>query len=99
MSVLLECQPGNEIVCIEPFHASPDGEGFSWQTCRAFQVGERVRFLGSRLDAHFKDRPNGWQVLFEAADGKRYASAQTYFVTDECWDGIEQHCFRSLARA
>ena len=91
MSVILECQPGNEIVCIAAFHASPEGEEFSWNTSRHFQVGERMRYLGSTQHPHFRDRPNGWLVRFEAEDGKHYAAIQTYFVTEECWQGLEKH--------
>jgi hypothetical protein len=28
-------------------------------------------------------------VLFDAADGKRYAATQRYFVTEECWQGLK----------
>jgi hypothetical protein len=89
MSVMLECQPGDEFVCIQEFHASPEGEGFSWDTSRQFRVGERLCYVGFRQDPNLKDHPSGWLVVFEAADGKRYAGTQTYFVTEECWQGIE----------
>ena len=46
MSVILECQPGDEFVCMEDFHASPEGEAFSWDTSRNFHVGERLRYVG-----------------------------------------------------
>ena len=59
---------------------------------------ERLLYVGSRQDAHFKDRPNGWQVVFQAADGKHYAATQTYFVTEECWRGIEQYFCQAAAR-
>jgi hypothetical protein len=36
-----------------------------------------------------KDSPAGWVVLCDAADGKQYAATQTYFVTEECWDGLK----------
>ena len=98
MSVILECQPGDEIVCIQAFNASPDGEGFAWSTSRQFAVAERVRFVGARQDAHLKDRPNGWSVLVETSDQKRYAATQTYFVTAECWQGIKNHFARRLLR-
>ena len=99
MSVILECRPGDELVCLAEFDASPDGQRFSWQTSRKFHIGERLRFVGSRQDAHFKDRPNGWQVVFETTDGKHYAATQTYFVTEECWRGIEQHFCQAGAKA
>ena len=97
MSVILECQPGDEFVCLAEFHASPDGQGFSWETSRKFPIGERIRYIGSRQDAHFGDRPNGWQVVFEAADGKRYAATQTYFATEEDWRRIEQYFCQAAA--
>ena len=99
MSVLLECQPGDEIVCIMGFHAAPAGEPFSWAIGREFHVGDRLRLVGSNLDPHFKDRPNGWQVIFETDDGVQFAATQTYFVTDECWLGIEKHFSQVNQRA
>jgi hypothetical protein len=90
MSVILECQPGNEIICIEAFHASPEGEAFSWDTSHHFQAGDRVRYLGSLRDAHYGEQTNGWLVRFETPDGRRYAATQTYFVTEECWLGLEK---------
>jgi len=89
MSVILECQPGDALVCIQAFHASPEGAAFSWTTSCHFHVGQRLRYLGSAQDAHFGDRPNGWLVRFEAGDGRCYAATQTYFVTNECWQGLE----------
>jgi hypothetical protein len=96
MSVILESQVGDEIVCIEEFHASPDGNPFSWDTSSQFRVGERLRYQGSRLDPHFKELPNGWLVVFKASDGKLYAATQTYFVTLECWKGIKKQFARRL---
>jgi len=87
----LECRPGDEIVCIDEFHASPDGEGFSWATSHKFAVGERLRYVDARQDPYFKDRPNGWHVAFETMGGKRFSGTQSYFVTEECWQRIEQH--------
>lgn len=98
MSVILECQAGDECVCIEPFHASPEGEGFSWDTSRHFRVGERLHYLGCKQDPRLADRPNEWMVVFEAADGKRYAATQTYFVTEECWQRIKKVLARRLLR-
>jgi len=96
MSVILECQPGDEFVCIQEFHASPDGEGFSWDTSRQFHVGDRLQYRGCRQGAHFKDRSNGWQILFETSDGKSYAATQTYFVTCECWRAVKKYFARRL---
>ena len=98
MSVILECQPGDEVVCIEEFHASPEGESFAWDTSRHFHVGERLRYVSSRQDPRHQDRPNGWLVIFEAVDNKRYAATQTYFVTDECWQRIKRYFARRLLR-
>ena len=97
MSVSLECLPGDEFVCLAEFHGSPDGEPFSWDTSRKFRVGERLRFVAARQHRNLKGQPGGWQVVFDAADGKRYAATQTYFVTPDCWVGIERH-FRSRLR-
>src|SRR5262245_38019569 len=99
MSVILECQPGEEIVCILDFHASPQGENFSWDTSRTFHVGERVRYAGAQQHAHYKDRANGLLCVFETPDGKRYAATQSYFVTDECWRGLEQYFCRTAMQA
>src|SRR5271169_3608650 len=57
MSVIQETPAGDEIVIIQEFNASPDGEGFSWATSRRFRVGERVRFVSFRQDPHYKDHP------------------------------------------
>jgi hypothetical protein len=98
MSVILECRPGDRFYCLQAFHASPDGEGFSWDTARAFRVGERLRYVGHRQSANYKNRPNSWLVVFEAADGKRYAATQTYFVTGETWEGLKKHFGRQRRR-
>lgn len=90
MSMILECRSGDEIVCIDAFHASPEGESFSWDTSRRFQIGERLRYIGSTQQPHFRDQPNAWLVRFDTVDGKCYAAAQTYFVTEECWQGLEK---------
>jgi hypothetical protein len=99
MSVLQEAQPDDEIVIIQQFNTSPDGEGFSWQTSRRFGVGEQVRFVHFRQDAHYKDHPGlGWTVVFDTADGKRYAATQTYFVTEEWWQNLKRFFARRLMR-
>jgi hypothetical protein len=99
MSVILECKPGDTFVCIESFHATPDGQPFSWDACRTFRVGEKLTFLGFRRDHDLKDHPSGWLVSFEAGDRKRYAATQTYFVTDDCWRAIAGHFHRQRPRA
>jgi hypothetical protein len=98
VSVILEAQSGDEIICIQEFSAAPHGEPFSWQASRTFRVGERVRFAGSYQDDHFKDQATGWMVLFDALDGKRYQATQTYFVTEECWRGLKRFFARRLLR-
>ena len=98
MSVIVEAAAGDELVCIEAFSASPQGESFSWDTSRTFRVGERVRYAGFYQDQHFQDRPVGWMVTFDATDGKRYAATQTYFVTEECWRGLKKFFARRLLR-
>src|SRR3954452_1496430 len=97
MSVILESRPGDELICIEEFSASPDGEGFSWDTSRTFRVGERVSYAGFRQDANRRDSPVCWMVIYEA-DGKRYAATQTYFVTEECWQGLKRFFARRVLR-
>ena len=94
MSVLIECQPGDTFFCLQEFHASPDGEGFSWDTCRRFRVGEKLRFVFGREKDDTLKRPTNWHVVFDAADRKRYAATQTYFVTAECWERLKGHFTR-----
>lgn len=98
MSPILEAQPGDEIVCIAEFSASPHGEGFSWETSRTFRVGERSRYASYYRDEHFKDHPSGWRVLIDAADGKRYSATQSYFVTIDGWRGLKRFFARRLLR-
>ena len=98
MSVIVDCQPGDRFYCIGEFHASPDGQGFSWQTSRKFRVGDRFRYLGFRQNANSKDRPTGWFVVFEAGNGKRYAATQTYFVTEDEWECIKKYFVRRAVR-
>jgi len=99
MSVILESLPGDEIICIGEFLASPHGQSFSWETSRKFQIGERVRFAAWYEDKHAPDNPVCWMVLFDAADGKRYAATQTYFVLPECWEGLRKHFARQQRKA
>jgi hypothetical protein len=97
MSVIVESQAGDELIVIEAFHASPEGEGFSWETSRHFRIGERVCYLGFLQDQYYKDLPGlGWMVRFEAADSKQYVAAQSYFVTEECWQGLKKFFARRL---
>ena len=96
MNVILESQPGDELICIQGFSASSEGENFSWDTCRNFQIGERVRYVSYRQNSNLQDTPNGWMVIFDAADGKQYAASQTYWVTDECWQGLKSFFAKRL---
>ncbi len=43
-----------------------------------------------------KDHPDGWLVVFEAKDRKRYAATQTYFVTTDGWQGIMDQIARQI---
>ncbi|HYT95555.1 MAG TPA: hypothetical protein VEL76_42945 [Gemmataceae bacterium] len=96
MSVILESQPGDKLVCVEAFSASPKGAPFSWATSRTFKIGERVRYVSHYRDEHHKDHPTGWMVVVLAADGKEYAATQTYFLTREAWGNLEGHFLRKL---
>jgi hypothetical protein len=99
MSVIQEAQAGDELVTIEEFNASPHGESFSWETSRRFRIGERVRYVSFFQDQHFMNHPGlGWMVVFSAADGKRYAAMQTYFVTADCWEGLKRFFAKRLLR-
>lgn len=98
MSPILEAQLGDEIVCIGEFSASPQGQGFSWETSRTFRIGERMLYAGSYRDDQLRDHPAGWMVLFDAPDGKRYSATQTYFVTRDCWRGLKRFFARRLLK-
>src|SRR5438094_528323 len=96
MNVILESQQGDELICIQEFLATPEGIPFSSQRSHTFRLGERVRYVSFRQTEPLKDSPAGWQVLFEASDGERYAATQTYFVTEECWQGLKKFFARRL---
>src|SRR4051812_10497996 len=98
MSAILDSQAGDELICIESFSASPEGTPFSWETSRTFRIGERVLYVDFFRDQHFQDHPSGWMIRFDAADGRRYAATQTYFVTEECWKGLKGFFARRLLR-
>src|SRR5438093_12843283 len=99
MSVALECLKGDPFYCLERFYGCPQGEPFSWKRSRHFKVGERLCFASAYLDEHFKEHPTGWMIVFDAADGKRYAATQIYFVTEECWEGLKKHFARKGRKA
>jgi hypothetical protein len=99
MSVIQETQAGDEIVIIQEFTASPEEEGISWDTSRKFKVDERIRLVRFFQDQYAQDLPGlGWTVVFDAADGKRYAATQTHFVTEECWRNMKRFFARRLMR-
>lgn len=94
MSAILETQPGEELVCIEPFSAMPKDSAPDRKARRNFRVGERVRYLGYFKDRNLKDNPAGWMVEFQTdgpKDNRRYAATQTSFVTMECWDKLKKY--------
>jgi hypothetical protein len=99
MSVIVDSLAGDELIVLEAFHACPEGEAFSWENSHHFRVGERVRYLGFLQNQHYKDHPGlGWTVRFQLADGKKYVATQTYFVTEECWQGLKKFFARRLLR-
>ena len=99
MSVIIDSQSGDELICIQEFHASPAGEGFSWETCHQFRIGERVRYVSFLQDQHDKDIPGlGWTVVVEAEDANRYTATQTHFVTVDCWVSMKRFFARRLMR-
>ncbi len=98
MNVILESEHGDELICIQEFLATPEGVPFSSERSHTFRVGERVRYVTFRQKESLKDSPAGWQAVFEASDGKRYAATQTYFVTAECWEGLEKFFSRRRLR-
>jgi hypothetical protein len=91
MSVINESQAGDTLVCLEEFTGPPQGVRRSAESNRTFCIGERVRYVSFYRDENLKDNPVCWMVVFDAADGKRYAATQTYFVTEECWEGLKAH--------
>jgi hypothetical protein len=71
MSVIIESQPSDELICIEEFSGPPEGARPSMKTKRTFRVGERVRYVSYYQDQNIKDNPVCWMVVFQAADGKQ----------------------------
>jgi hypothetical protein len=72
MSVIIESEPGEVLVCIQGFSGSPQDVTPSWETDRAFRIGERVHYVSFFQDRHYKDHPGlGWMVVFDGEDGKR----------------------------
>ncbi len=99
MSAILETEPGEELVCIEPFSALPDGTLPGTKARRSFRIGERVRYVGYYQDNRLKDNPAGWMVRFEPTGSRgrgRYSATQTYFVTTDCWEAVKRHFAKAL---
>jgi hypothetical protein len=94
MSVLQKSRSGDRIAIIQRFNASPKGQPFAWATSRRFRVGEEARFVRVFQDQRQMRHPClGWTVGFDAADGKRYAATQNYYVTDDCWRNLKRFLF------
>lgn len=98
MSLIVESGPGDELVCVLEFHASPEGAGSSWSNQRRFRIGERVQFLGAFRDADRPDHPASWMVRFLAADGQAYSATQTSFLTVQDWDRLKRYFAARLLR-
>lgn len=98
MSVILESQHGDELICIERFSAPLEGKRACREAWRTFRIGERVRYQGFFQSDNRNDKPVSWMVRFDAADGQRYAATQTYFVTTECWEGLKRFFARRLLK-
>lgn len=98
MSVLSESQAGDELICIGEFSGSPKDTVRTWETLRTFRIGERVRYVGYYQDQNIKDNPICWMVIFDAADGQRYAATQTFFVTEECWQRLKKFFVKRLLK-
>jgi hypothetical protein len=94
MSVINESQAGDVLVCMSEFSGPPHGEKRTPDNSRNFKVGERVNYVGFFRHPNLHDNPVCWTVLFDAADGKRYAATQTLFVTEEHWRNLQKHFAR-----
>jgi hypothetical protein len=98
MSVINDSQAGDELICLEEFTGPPIGVRPGPETSRTFRVGERVRYVSFYRDQNLHDNPVCWMVIFDAANGKRYAATQTYFVTEDCWQGLKKFFAKRLLR-
>ena len=98
MSVILETQPGDEIIVLQEFNASPEGEPFSWKTSKKFRVGQKVKYVSFYRDEHFAKHPGlGWMIVFQA-NGHRYAATQTQFVNEDCWQDLKDHIAKGVVQ-
>jgi len=61
MNVILESEPGAELICVTEFLPRPRGRHESWETMRTFRVGDRVRYVGYYRTRNLKDNQSaGW---------------------------------------
>ena len=98
MSVINESAPGDELVCIGEFNGPPEGVRRGTGQDKTFRIGERIRYVSFYRHENLKDNPVCWMVVFDAADGKRYAATQTLFVTLECWRDIKKFMMNEKRR-
>ncbi len=101
MSAITETGPGGEMVCIVAFSARPRDRGQRPipGPRRQFRVGEHVRFVSAFFKDTPDDNPTGWMAVFEPLGEESdvpYAATQAYFVSLDCWAGLEKH-FRGSA--
>lgn len=100
MGAIAETMPGGPMVCLLDFSARPrDVQGQPIQgPRREFRVGERVRFIAGQFVGKPEDNPTGWMAVFEPlqADGHQYSAIESYFVTEDCWEGLRNHFAKSL---
>jgi hypothetical protein len=98
MSVILESLPGYSVFCIQTFHARPLDADPQKEPMHEIRVGDRVSYVASSEDEHFKDHPARWQFIFETADGRKFRAVDSLFVTEECWEQLENY-FRDRSTA
>ena len=102
MSAITETEPGGEMVCIVAFSARPrdsDRQPVPGSR-REFRVGEHVRLVSSFFKGLPADNPTGYMAIFEPLgnDGQgQYAATQNYFVSLDCWAGLEEYFRRSAS--
>jgi hypothetical protein len=101
MCAITETEPGGEMVCIVGFSARPhDVEGRPIpRERRRFRIGERVRYITHFFKNTPEDNPIGYMAVFEPLDPKdknRYAAAEVYFVSLDCWEGLRKHFASTL---
>jgi hypothetical protein len=90
MSVILESLPGYPIYCIATFYAWPEGADRLVAPRQEIHVGDRVSYVASSEDEHFKDHPARWRVTFDTPDGRRFTAVDSLFVTEDDWERLEE---------